>query len=481
VLSDLWDRISDLCGDAFDWVHDRFDDLISGICSLGEWLGDRLGDAASVARRSAGSGPLERVFVKVVDTVGTRNLVIGGAVLSVGWLIYAVASSPSTEAAQKYTEQQALAKRKFITQDHDGPMPEVPGPILVLDPIEIPPGGDDPDDDDEIVVEEEEEEEEAVVEEEEEEAVVEEEEEEAVVEEEEEDEEDTGIEEEDEAVVEEEEEEEEVVVPRRPSRITQVSYQWYDRNQGGRCDSKEDQDHYQTSCRPLKIDLDLDLNAVDQEISAFGLPRSWQRYSYRSADELRKKEQRLTERAASVGFINTNQPPPGTLEIDYAWMVEQSISDTRPVVEEILEYAKNQGRNDLYELIELLTSFVQDGVFYQIPEMNRTGPSGETILIGGVQMPMETLSLGWGDCDTKSVLLASMLANAGNVGTIMVVGNGHAFLGFRGIPRRGQRYVEVNGVNYILVETTTPWRIGDIPEDSWLALNRNQLKIVPIR
>ncbi len=98
-------------------------------------------------------------------------------------------------------------------------------------------------------------------------------------------------------------------------------------------------------------------------------------------------------------------------------------------------------------------------------------------------MPLETLYRGCGDCDTKSLLFASLMANVPNQHVVFLAGkkgNEHLFVGVRGVPRPGERHVTKQGAKYVLIEMTYPWPIGEITDDEWGAYKQGKYKVVKV-
>ena len=73
---------------------------------------------------------------------------------------------------------------------------------------------------------------------------------------------------------------------------------------------------------------------------------------------------------------------------------------------------------------------------YRIPKPARETPSGKTVNNLGIAVPLEVLYQKWGDCDSKSLLFASILANYSGQRVVFLIGNDHLFAGVRGTPRR---------------------------------------------
>lgn len=136
-----------------------------------------------------------------------------------------------------------------------------------------------------------------------------------------------------------------------------------------------------------------------------------------------------------------------TLVFDYNKIVEES----RPLVKNL--YLKFKVIADQYKLskrekVEFVMRFLQD-IPYGIPPDNYKGR-----YIAGLFPPMEILVNTWGDCDSKSVLMASLLSLDEELFDKMAVITvpGHALLGFKFIPGPYEKYVEYRGEKYIYAE-----------------------------
>jgi hypothetical protein len=546
MISDLWDRVVEFFEDAVDFV-------VSKLSDLGDWLADRISDAASAVKHMPGSGPLERSFAKVVDKVGAKTLLIIVAVVSLGALIHAVVAAPSSEAVANYKEQQTIAHRYATQLGSDEPINDVPGLFFVeidADEEELERIREELREAKRLQVEKEEREKEAALEkrrqrkeaheerqrlreeaeerrrlqererqrqeEEAQEEEVQEEDTEPAIEE------DPAIEEEmvfeeDEYVADDEYfdddeffEEEQDEAP----RLTSVHYDWadIDRNCSGKtcpsyplCDICTDAscitcngyltDHtinwngpQGEACRNRSTDLELDLDKVESARDGFGFPVSW--------DNTRKYIE-----AENRGFMTRGGPfeelyarmegaynYDWVLEFDYAQIIRDSQADIEPFVWQLLE--ESDARND-WERIEYLVNFVQDGFIYHQPPTIESNPVHGEVSVKGMHVPMHTLHLQWGDCDTKSVLLATMLRVIG-VPTTLLVGplgdDAHAFIGFQDFGGKCQtgRYTCMSYDNrkWLLVESTAPTRIGDMSSSFSQKyihyLNRQQLAVVPV-
>lgn len=116
--------------------------------------------------------------------------------------------------------------------------------------------------------------------------------------------------------------------------------------------------------------------------------------------------------------------------------------------------------------INTVVRFVQS-IPYKIPPMNYKGKK-----TSGLFAPAICLSEGYGDCDTKSLLLCCILAHRYKL--IFLVGSSHAFIGIKIPPINGQEYVEIDGEKYVLCEMTYFWDLGNLPTSSKYDINKGK-------
>jgi len=237
-----------------------------------------------------------------------------------------------------------------------------------------------------------------------------------------------------------------------------------------------------TGDKPLSMTVRLRRHRVEAAINAFGIPRRMAgnyTITYRSQRELQRKQRARTRDLQSRGFEKANT---GALAPNYGWILDRSRADLAPTMRGLQTLAVNRGYKTMRDLYGMVASFVQS-LEYVIPPMERVLPNGQRVVTGGVNMPQEALVEGKGDCDTVSMLFAGLTANLQRTQTILVVGErgfDHAFIGIRGIPRRGDRYLTVQGTHFILVELTNLFPIGVVPPTSWKFLQRNMYRVIPL-
>jgi hypothetical protein len=230
---------------------------------------------------------------------------------------------------------------------------------------------------------------------------------------------------------------------------------------------------------PVRFTLStqIPLDRMRTAIESFGVADGLFQYSFTSAADRKKKEQQMKAKMAASGM--TLEESTNVAKISYDWMVAKSRDELQATAAAIEKLSIEKDRGGAREMLGVFSSFVQN-LEFRVPETYRKNAKGERVFTGGVLMPLETLYNGWGDCDTKSVLFASLLANVPKTGMVFLVGAKHLFVGIQATPRANDRFIEIRGIPYILVEMTTPWALGRIPDHNWNALDQSLYRIVEI-
>jgi len=121
---------------------------------------------------------------------------------------------------------------------------------------------------------------------------------------------------------------------------------------------------------------------------------------------------------------------------------------------------------------------VQSALPYQRPPDE---DGGRDIL--GFFPPPRALQEGFGDCDTKSALLASILTNFPGTRMIGVHVPGHYLVGIARMPRPGDAFIEYGGEPFVLIEPSGPARLppGQIGPSTQAALaTMSEVRIDPL-
>jgi len=162
------------------------------------------------------------------------------------------------------------------------------------------------------------------------------------------------------------------------------------------------------------------------------------------------------ERLLNAGLLREDKAR-GVLRVDYAAATRLSVSSMHSVAK-----ALAQAGGDERELFAAALAFVQSIPYntLQTREVN-TGM--------GFLLPSASIDLNRGDCDTKSVVLAAILKTLlPRRSSILVVLRKHALLAVDLPVREGDRFLQIGGRKYLLVEPAGPglYPVGKIEKDS---------------
>ena len=217
---------------------------------------------------------------------------------------------------------------------------------------------------------------------------------------------------------------------------------------------------------------------------AFGVPRDWH-LTYGLDEEtmgfhLRFPEWRARSRGLRViEYRESHGSSVWLLRPSYPWLVDESHSELRDLARALEGATLAQRGWSSRELMEVVASFVQS-LRYAIPYEYRATRSGREIYNFGIATPLEVLVNKWGDCDSKSLLFASIMRNFRSERILLYMGMDHAFVAFRGVPRPGDKYVTRAGVRYIFVELTSPYPLGYVDKRIFKGLRQHQFQVVSL-
>lgn len=165
------------------------------------------------------------------------------------------------------------------------------------------------------------------------------------------------------------------------------------------------------------------------------------------------------------------------LFIDIPEVVRHNRAHVHPVATALrrLEHERGYSADDIFEAAVAL---VQAGLEYRTPSAMESGR--QTL---GFYTPPRALEKGYGDCDTKSALLAAILMNLGGPKLIGVRVPDHYLLGIARTPADGEAFVEYRGQPFVLLEAAgpAPRRPGYVSKQTHTALATGQaLRIDPM-
>ena len=192
---------------------------------------------------------------------------------------------------------------------------------------------------------------------------------------------------------------------------------------------------------PLTVEFPLVQADVDGALKEFG-------YSKKELDGVFQKYGKQGQAAyeEQVKFYFTSrgfkQVDKGTVAVDIPqliWRNTKRVNGLALAVQRVGEKL----RYDSEEIISAATAMVQTSVAYRIPPDTERGRR-----IGGVHPPPQVLNEGWGDCDSKSALLGSVLSNWKGIKGVGVALPRHFLIGIARVPRQGDVFLEHKGVQY---------------------------------
>jgi hypothetical protein len=178
----------------------------------------------------------------------------------------------------------------------------------------------------------------------------------------------------------------------------------------------------------------------------------------------KKYEADLKAYMSSHGFrIDKNN----VVSVDMPNLVRKNKEYVKAISMEFDKFATSR-RYRSNEIIGAVLSFVQTALRYKLPDPVYKGKS-----TGGLLLPLTAVVLGWGDCDTKSGLMAAVLSNWGQMRMVGVGVPGHYLVGVLQIPEKGDVFVQYDGLQYVLVEPAGPaWLPPGQVADTTIALLR---------
>jgi len=183
---------------------------------------------------------------------------------------------------------------------------------------------------------------------------------------------------------------------------------------------------------------------------------------YADEKDLARQQKELKVKAAKHGIKMLEEG--NRFTIDYNWVINQNESTITEIAKRIRSTARRNGYRSKRELIGAFASFVQS-LKYRVPRDHRINSKNEIILTAGAMMPLETLSMGWGDCDSKSMLFAALVQSIGLVDVCFIVMDEHLFAAVQLRHNQDDQFIKHKGKDWVLIELTDAWPIGRLPQD----------------
>jgi len=218
---------------------------------------------------------------------------------------------------------------------------------------------------------------------------------------------------------------------------------------------------------PLAIAFLLPLQAVRDATAEFGWSPAETQEMARTCACTQEQYDRSVEdyyRSRAVAWRQTGGGR--RLHVDVPRVVDRNRPRLRALAAEFDKLAAERGYGP-DETLGAMITFVQSALRYQRPP----DEEGDRDILGFFPPP-RALHEGFGDCDTKSALLASILANFPGTRMIGVHVPRHYLVGVARVPRPGDAFIEYQGEPFVLVEPSGPARLppGQIGPQTQAAL-----------
>ncbi|MDE2512123.1 MAG: hypothetical protein KGL74_13445 [Elusimicrobia bacterium] len=184
-------------------------------------------------------------------------------------------------------------------------------------------------------------------------------------------------------------------------------------------------------------------------------------------------EKKLLQYLEDRGFVMEKG---GVTRIDMPAVVRRNGPQIKPLAQTFERIATQNGYGSM-DIIGAVLSFAQTAVKYRQPDDVYKGKH-----TGGILPPITTVVLGWGDCDTKTALVSSILSNWAQMRMVGISVPGHYLMAVLQIPDKGDMFVEYKGLQYILLEPAGPAWLppGKVADETVAQLNGSDgYKIYP--
>jgi hypothetical protein len=197
--------------------------------------------------------------------------------------------------------------------------------------------------------------------------------------------------------------------------------------------------------------------------------RRWEQ----DAERLRQEHEAAIQRA---GFLLRGD----ALIPDLARLHRLNVPRVRGLAQQLRALAQANAARDR-GAAELMLSFVQE-LPYRVPPAERGG-----LFTGELLTPLEVLAEGWGDCDSKSLLFATLVSGATRLAVILLRGSSHMLAGFaagtglEGEPRGEEQAVTFGGRSCLLCEVSAGvWPPGHVDEKIESAVRAGEYGVVSL-
>ena len=205
---------------------------------------------------------------------------------------------------------------------------------------------------------------------------------------------------------------------------------------------------------PLALTFSLMQQAVLDSMGEFGFSNADAQTMARECGcNQEEYDRRLDEYFRARGLAWSTVDGQRRLYVDVPAIVERNRGRLRALAREFEKLATAKGYGPDEKLGAMIT-FVQSALPYRRPPKEE---GGRDIL--GFYPPPQALAAGFGDCDTKSALLAAILTNFPGTRMIGIHVPRHYLVGIARVPRPGDAFIEYRGEPFVLIEPSGPGRL----------------------
>jgi len=204
----------------------------------------------------------------------------------------------------------------------------------------------------------------------------------------------------------------------------------------------------------IGVSIEIDPADVDKAVNGFGFHAEEISFRYRTQEEYDlgalKRDRLLDGRGVR---LNGEVASP-----DYPWMLRRGVPTVRAMADRLEDAARRVGATSIRGRASIMAGFVQALAYRENLEAS-DDPEHEQM---GVMLPAATLARASGDCDSKAVLLCSLLQSAQVCDSVLVHTDDHTLVGLGLTVRTGDDSIRAWRRDWVLLETTDRWPVGRV-------------------
>jgi|GEM_PF-1342199 len=204
----------------------------------------------------------------------------------------------------------------------------------------------------------------------------------------------------------------------------------------------------------LGVSIEIDSADVEEAINGFGFHPDEISFRYRTQEEYDlgalQRDRLLDARGVR---LNDEVVSP-----DYPWMLRRGVPTVHAMADRLEEAARRAGATSIRGRACIMAGFVQALAYRENLEAS-DDPEREQM---GVMLPAATLSRASGDCDSKAILLCSLLNSTQVCDSVLVHTEDHTLVGLGLQMRTGDDSIRAWRREWVLLETTDRWPVGRV-------------------